>query len=159
MYFIEIGKVPSGVSTKNAEEDEGEILEDICMTLNTTEADLKSCEHETDITKTCRSIIKRIYPKPTDRATMLISYMDSNQLKAVQSKLITLLLFLLISLLLAYARMVHPAQAKVPNSILNNAIGNVFASEKRYLDRKQMEKRSLSETMNKTDDEEEPEDS
>ena len=120
-----------------------------------TEAELKSYEHETDITNTCRAIIKRIFPHPIDRAAMLISKMDTDQLKAVQSKFIRSLSFVLISVLLGYARMVHSAQAKVPNSILNNAIGNVFASDKRNVERKQLEKGRSSRANNETDDEEE----
>ena len=87
LYFIEVGKALTGQSKKDVEE-EGEILEEILDTLKMTEADLKSCEHETDITKTCRAIIKRIYPNPTERAAMLISSMDINQLKAIQSKVV-----------------------------------------------------------------------
>lgn len=34
-------------------------------------------------------------------------------------------------MLLDYARLVHPAQSKTSNSVLNNAIGNVFATDKR----------------------------
>ena len=50
--------------------------------------------------------------------------------------------------------MVHPGQSKMPNSLLNNAIGNVFASEKRKQDRKAMEK-CLSTEMNNSDEEDE----
>lgn len=34
-------------------------------------------------------------------------------------------------MLLDYARLVHPAQSKASNSVLNNALGNVFATDKR----------------------------
>lgn len=156
LYLIEVGKTLSGQSAKT-EEDEEEKLDEILVTLKTTEADLKSCEHETDITKTCRAIIKRIYPNPTDRAAMLISSMDSKQLKAVQSKRINALFSSFILLLSAYARIAHPALAKVPNSLLNNAIGNVYASDKRNLERKNSGKRNVGETMNEDDDEEESE--
>jgi hypothetical protein len=50
--------------------------------------------------------------------------------------------------------MVHPAQSKMPNSLLNNAIGNVFASEKRKQERKEMLK-CLSNEMNNCEEEDE----
>ena len=43
--------------------------------------------------------------------------------------------------------MAHPAQMKTSNSVLNNAIGNVFASEKRKLERIEMEKYASNETF------------
>ena len=49
---------------------------------------------------------------------------------------------------LEYTRMMHPAECKMPNSVLNNAIGNVFASEKRDQGRKAMEKRLSTERNN-----------
>jgi hypothetical protein len=48
---------------------------------------------------------------------------------------------------LEYTRLVHPAQCKVSNSILNNAIGNVFASDKRKLERKDIEKQLSNGTI------------
>ena len=53
-----------------------------------------------------------------------------------------------ISTFLEYARMVHPAQAKMPKSSLNNAIGNVFASEKRKQERNEID----NDTSNEIDD-------
>ena len=46
----------------------------------------------------------------------------------------------------------HPVQCKVPNSLLNNAIGNVFASEKRKQERKEMQ-RHFSNEVNQYQDE------
>ncbi|CAF3303572.1 unnamed protein product [Rotaria socialis] len=118
-YFIDVGKILSGASINNdVEEDKGEKLLSICRTLEMTEKQLLSCEHKTDITKTCRQIAKFIYPDPKERAETLVSIMSSEKLKAIQE----------------YAKMVHPAQAKTSNSILNNAIENVFAAEKRKME-------------------------
>ena len=52
-----------------------------------------------------------------------------------------------------YARLVHPAQSKVANSIINKAIGNVFASDKRKVERRQMEEQLLQENINKSNEE------
>ena len=48
----------------------------------------------------------------------------------------------------------HPAPARLSNSILNNAIGNVFATEKTEPDRKEMEKNGRGQ-INETMDEDE----
>ncbi|CAF2953815.1 unnamed protein product [Rotaria sp. Silwood2] len=114
-YFIEIGRALSGVTVDEPhEEEKGDALENICLALDMNEKELKSCEHDTDITKTCRQIIKFIYPDAKERSTMLVSSMDADKLKSIQR----------------YARLVHPAQSKTANSTLNNAIGNVFATDK-----------------------------
>lgn len=52
-----------------------------------TEKQLRSCEHETDITKTCRQIIKYMYRDPRERAKMLVSTMDTNVLKCIQGNI------------------------------------------------------------------------
>jgi uncharacterized Ntn-hydrolase superfamily protein len=86
-YFVEIGKTLAGLSSKvDDDEDAGDKLEKICEVLKMTEREPKTCEHETDITKSCRSIIKRIYPDSKDRAKMLISTMDPAQLQAIQGE-------------------------------------------------------------------------
>lgn len=87
-YFIDIGKILTGVSSKaDNEEDKGEQLENICSTLQMNERQLKACEHDIDITKTCRSIIKHLHPDVNDRGRMLISTMDPDELRAIQSEL------------------------------------------------------------------------
>ena len=87
-YFIDIGKILTGVSSKaDNEEDKGEQLESICLTLQMNERQLKACEHDIDITKTCRSIIKHLHPDVNDRGRMLISTMDPDELRAIQSEL------------------------------------------------------------------------
>lgn len=50
--------------------------------------------------------------------------------------------------------MVHPAQAKIPNSVLNNAIGNVFATEKRKMEREEAMKSTSNETNDSSEDDE-----
>lgn len=50
--------------------------------------------------------------------------------------------------------MVHPAQAKTPNSVLNNAIGNVFATEKRKMEREEAIKSASNETSDSSEDDE-----
>lgn len=62
-------------------------MERIKSVLNMSENELKACEHGTDITKTCRSIVKHIYQDLDERAKMLVSSMKVDQLKAIQSSL------------------------------------------------------------------------
>ena len=50
--------------------------------------------------------------------------------------------------------MVHLAQAKVPNSVLNNAIGNVFATEKRKMERNEAMKSTSNGTSDSSEDDE-----
>jgi hypothetical protein len=50
------------------------------------EDQLRSCKHETDITKTCRLLVKFIYPDPAIRARKLVSTMDIDKLKAIRGK-------------------------------------------------------------------------
>jgi hypothetical protein len=84
-YFVEIGKLLSGVSADNDDgEDKGEKLIRICHKLKMSEAQLKLCEHNMDITKTCRQIVKYIYPDVNERAQMLVSAMNDDVLQAVQ---------------------------------------------------------------------------
>ena len=87
-YFIEIGKILAGKSNCHDDEDDedaGEQLECIKSVLNMSENELKLCEHGTDITKTCRSIVKFIYQDSDERAKMLVSSMKGDQLQAIQS--------------------------------------------------------------------------
>ncbi|CAF1366137.1 unnamed protein product [Adineta ricciae] len=118
-YFIDVGKVLAGAFDNQDDEDKGEKLENICAALGMNEKELKSCEHETDITKTCRQIIKFIYRDSKERARTLVSTMNTNILHSIQE----------------YAKMAHPALSKINNSVLNNAIGNVFATDKRRFER------------------------
>lgn len=55
---------------------------------------------------------------------------------------------------LDYARLVHPVQEKIPNSVLNNAIGNVFATEKRKQERRDMDKYNSNEMDDHLEDDE-----
>lgn len=87
-YFIDVGKILSGATiVDDVEEDNGEKLESICNTLNMTEKQLLSCEHKTDITKTCRQIVKFIYPDTKERAEKLVSTMTDGKLEAIQSNI------------------------------------------------------------------------
>jgi hypothetical protein len=85
--FVEIGRILSGASIEeNPDEEKGDKLDNICTQLKMSENELKSCEHDTDITKTCRQITKYIYPDVHARAKMLVSSMRAEQLQAVQGK-------------------------------------------------------------------------
>lgn len=125
-YFVEVGKVLSGDAETMSGDEKSTKLERLCEILNMTEKELQDCEHKTDITKTCRQITRFIYPDIDKRAQLLVSTMDDVQLRAIHE----------------YARMVHPAQSSLPKSILNNAIGNVFATEKRKRDQVESEDES-----------------
>ncbi|CAF1316274.1 unnamed protein product [Adineta ricciae] len=113
-YIVDVGRVLSG-ELNNNEEDKGEKLENICTTLGLNEKELKSCEHKTDITKTCRQIVKKLYSEPKERAKLSVVKMDLQVLQAIHS----------------YAKLAHPAMSNIQNCMLNNAIGNVFATDKR----------------------------
>jgi hypothetical protein len=58
-YLIEVGKtLASGPSGDAEETDKKEKrLTELYKILNLDEAQLKACQHPTDITKTCRSIV------------------------------------------------------------------------------------------------------
>ncbi|CAF1336972.1 unnamed protein product [Rotaria sordida] len=76
--------------------------------------ELESCEHPKQITKTCRELVKFLYPDVNQRSTMSISSMSKEQVNAIRE----------------YARLAHPNQSQTSNFILNNAIGNIFSSER-----------------------------
>ncbi|CAF1471116.1 unnamed protein product [Rotaria sordida] len=86
----------------------------ICITLNLTKAQLKESKHHSDITKTCRTITKLIYPDVSTCAEMLVSTTPTQILHAIHE----------------YVKLVHH-QPKVSIHKLNNAIGNVFSAAKR----------------------------
>ena len=111
--------------------EKGELLETICVTLTMTEDELKKREHETDITKTCRKLTKYVYRDLKKRASERVSTMDQKTLQAIQSETRVCCHRITDFSSLDYARLAHPIQARTPNSVLNNAIGNVFAAEKR----------------------------
>ncbi|CAF3225791.1 unnamed protein product [Rotaria sp. Silwood2] len=130
-YFIETYKILSHDSnnTKEDKQKEEKKLKEICNVLNTNEKNLIACKDATSITKTCRKIVKHIYPDTDQRAEMLVSLIPDEKLTAVQE----------------LVKLMHPEQSNTSNFILNNAIGNVFASEKGKKEPKKMkEKHSKS---------------
>ena len=116
------------------DDEKADKLEDICKVLNMSEDQLRSCEHGTDITKTCRQLIKYLYADPNQRARLLISTMDSEKLSAIHGKDLNIIHQSLIFFFIGYAKLAHPVQTSVALSTLNNAIGNVFATAKRKLE-------------------------
>lgn len=83
--MIEIGKILSGTSNPSDEElDKEARFESILETLRMSESELLSCQHDTDITKTCRQIVKYLFRDPKERAKMLVSSMDAKILKSIQ---------------------------------------------------------------------------
>lgn len=50
--------------------------------------------------------------------------------------------------------MTHPAQSKMSNSVLNNAIGNVFASEKRKQERNEIDRHKSNEMSDQIEEDE-----
>ncbi|CAF3496208.1 unnamed protein product [Rotaria sp. Silwood2] len=85
----------------------------ISHVLNISQDELKYCKYTTDITKTCRAIIKLIYPDETERAEMLVTKIPKSKLQAIHE----------------YARFVHH-KPNISSHKLSNAIGNVFAATK-----------------------------
>ncbi|CAF3064312.1 unnamed protein product, partial [Rotaria sp. Silwood2] len=61
-------------------------IKSVARVLNLTPDELYFLKHPKDITKTCRALIKLIYPDPSQRATMLITKIPINKLRAIHSK-------------------------------------------------------------------------
>lgn len=57
---------------------------EIARVLQLTKEQLNNATHHTDITKTCRSVTKLLYPDITQRAQMTISIMPINKLAAIR---------------------------------------------------------------------------
>ncbi|CAF1481557.1 unnamed protein product [Rotaria magnacalcarata] len=112
-YFIEMGRRLS--SNRNIEQAAHERkIADISSILKLSAGQLKKCQHETDITKTCRNITKYLFPNIRKRAKMLVTSMNTTTLEAIRD----------------YAKLMHPNQSNTSTNQLNNAIGNVFGAEK-----------------------------
>ena len=139
-YFVDMGRILSGKSQSSDDEMErGDLLETICTNLNMSESELKNCEHRTDITKTCRQLTKYVYRDAKKRASELVSTMNPKILQAIQGLNQIFCYEIIQFVFVDYARLAHPVQARTPNSVLNNAIGNVFAAEKRKSDQEDTE--------------------
>ncbi|CAF1349443.1 unnamed protein product, partial [Rotaria sp. Silwood1] len=89
-------------------------LKKISLVLNMNLDEFESFEDPKHITITCRQLVKFLYPDVNQRSTMKISSMSKEHVKAIRE----------------YARLAHPNQSQTSNFILNNAIGNVFSSER-----------------------------
>ncbi|CAF1543694.1 unnamed protein product [Adineta ricciae] len=78
----ETEKIDTCLSTTKAIEKELEIqrkVEKICHRLKITKKQLKKCKDPVDITKTCREIVKCIYPETEIQTKMALSKMSSEQ--------------------------------------------------------------------------------
>ncbi|UJR11955.1 hypothetical protein I4U23_016133 [Adineta vaga] len=89
-------------------------MKQICRRLKRNISQIKKCKHTTDITKTCRSITKCLYPDLHVQASMKLSKMSEDQKSDIRE----------------CSKLLHPDQRHIKTFLLNNAIGNVFASEK-----------------------------
>lgn len=85
-YFIDIGKLLSGAKLDDSDQDQGEKLENILSALEMDEKELKSCEHPTDITKTCRHIVKYKYRNDKNLGKMRVAAMNADVIDAIRSK-------------------------------------------------------------------------
>ncbi|CAF1400789.1 unnamed protein product [Rotaria magnacalcarata] len=115
-YFIQLGKSLSNNTDRKQKEKKRRTkrkLNRIYRALNLTKGQLKTAQHSTDITKTCRSITKLMYPDVSTRATMLTSLLPNKTITAIRE----------------YAKLVHH-QPDASTYKLTNAIGNVFAAAK-----------------------------
>ncbi|CAF1568991.1 unnamed protein product [Rotaria magnacalcarata] len=115
-YFIQLGKSLSNNTDRKQKEKKKRAqkkLNRIYRALNLTKSQLKAAHHSTDITKTCRSITKLLYPDVSTRATMLTSLLPNETITAIRE----------------YAKLVHH-QPDASTYKLTNAIGNVFAAAK-----------------------------
>jgi hypothetical protein len=83
--LIEVGKMLGGGPSGDDEETDKKEkrLKEIYKILKLDEDQLKGCQHPTDITKTCRSIVKELYPDVHKRSTMLVSLMTTETLEAI----------------------------------------------------------------------------
>ena len=74
-YFIQMGQLLSGANADSKQQNDKEMLKEICATLGLSEGNLKSCKHPNDITKTCREIVRKIYPNKSERAKQSVTVM------------------------------------------------------------------------------------
>lgn len=81
-YFIQLAESLS----ENTDGEQQKKQKRICSALNLTKRQLRSAHHPTDITKTCRSITKLIYPDVSARVQMLTSLMPNETLAAIRGK-------------------------------------------------------------------------
>lgn len=68
---------------RKSENDKEKEVTNISRILKLSKSQLKECEHDSDITKTCRNIIKIMFPDNTIRARKRISSMSSNKIHAI----------------------------------------------------------------------------
>lgn len=71
---------------KTNEKKKKKQLKGISRVLNLSVRKLKNAKHPTDITKTCRSIIKLLYPDESVRAQMSVSKMSPAALVSIHGK-------------------------------------------------------------------------
>ncbi|CAF1091203.1 unnamed protein product [Rotaria sordida] len=119
-YFIDVTKMLSNISNNEEQGKTGgsetkEKLNQIGQVLNLSNIQLKGCEHPTDITKSCRGIIKHLYPDFEARTKMLISLLPIEKLHGICN----------------YIKIIHPSQCSISTHTLNNAIGNVFSAKRK----------------------------
>lgn len=81
-----MGQLLSKGNTDVEQEKSKKIPKKICSTLGLNEAELNSCKHPTDITKTCRAVVKAIYPEKSERAKQSVVLMGKKKVAAIRGK-------------------------------------------------------------------------
>lgn len=116
---------------KETDEEKNRKITELAKVLSLEDVVLKECK-QMSITKSCRKVIKTMYPKRKSRAEQRISKMCRSKIRAIHRKCrITDYNFIInFEYFLGFAKLMHPTQSDTPSYILNNAIGNVFSASK-----------------------------
>lgn len=86
-YFLNVAAMLSDTSNEAEEQNSRrKKISKICKALRLSNDELEQCRHPTDITKTCRHIVKRLYPSLTERAKLKVSKISSRRLQAIHGK-------------------------------------------------------------------------
>ncbi|CAF1271826.1 unnamed protein product [Adineta ricciae] len=86
---------------------------------NITKSDINAWKRRGSITKTCRDLVKHLYPSRDVQRSMAISKMSKKQKNEI----------------VEFARVIHLDQRDISDGLLRNAMGNVFSSEKHKKDK------------------------
>lgn len=97
-YFIQMGQLlstentdvqqqlPSTENTDVEQQKIKKIPKKICSTLGLNEAQLNLCKQTPDITKTCRAVVKEMYPDKAERAEQSVVRMGKKKVAAIRGK-------------------------------------------------------------------------
>jgi hypothetical protein len=90
---------------------------------------LKNCKRK-NITKTCRAVIRAMFPKPESRAKQRIAKMSRSKIDAIHSnyRIKDYNFIINFEYFPGFAVLMHPIESNTNPIVLNNAISNVFST-------------------------------